>query len=1003
MFYLIKHTKKPQNFSYREFRNNWNAPKYIKVKSSKPTAKKSNVEASSKGETNISNTELFPIVCIGASAGGLEAIEQFLSNVPTGCGMCFVVIQHLDPTQKGMLPELLQRKTKMEVLEAKDHMPVEIDTVYVIPPNTSMSLLNGNLYLAAPKETRGMRLPIDFFLKSLADDRKELGVGIILSGMGSDGSSGIRHLKEVNGRVLVQSPETAKFDSMPRSAIEAISVDIIAPASELPAKLIELLKHKASKKSELTELEDKNSLEKIIILLRSYTGNDFSQYKKNTLYRRIERRMAVHKIDKINSYVHFLKENPNEGDILFKEVMIGVTNFFRDINVWEHLKNFIIPSIIRNLKSENSIRAWVPGCSTGEEAYSLAIIIREVQKKMNRPDISIQIFATDLDNDAIEKARKGLFFSTSLSGVSPDRLQHFFVKTGDYYQVTAEIREMVVFAQHNLTMHPPFTKIDFLSCRNLLIYMDSDLQKKVIGLFYYSMNPEGFLLLGSSESLGSQSFLFSTIENKLKFYQKTTNSQLLESFEFPTSFSKSNHVTNEEKSSVMVMPNIQVLADQLLLKYFSPVGVLVNEEGDIIYTSGRTGKYLEPSVGKANLNIFAMLREGLKQKFPTAFRKVVKNKETIVLQNIKAGTKSDSQIYDISIQSIDFPVQLKGNVMIIFKEVPRVYETSTESKSTNRNKRQIELEEELLQLNSEMQNTVEEMQTSQEELKSTNEELQSTNEELQSTNEELTSSKEEMQSLNEELQTVNAELLTKVEDYSRVNNDMKNLLNSTDIATLFLDKELNIRRFTNQATKIFKLIKSDIGRPFTDQVTDLIYPDLENDALEVLKTLVFIEKQIPAKDGRWFSIRIMPYRTHDDRIDGLVITFINISDLKHLELDLEENVQIHRMCLDSSSDIFIILSDTGIIKEFNPKAELFFGFKRNEVLGKRYVDLFVSKSEMTKIDKEITKLSKQGKSGKFKMTALISTGKEVLMNCNLHFLMGKLNTPKLILMMITKE
>lgn len=973
------------------------------MKTTKPRAKKTQLETSLKADTENSNTDLFPIVGIGASAGGLEALEQFFINLPPNCGLGVVVIQHLDPTHKGMLPELLQRKTKMEVFEAVDNMPVEPDKVYVIPPNKSMSLVNGNLRLFAPKETRGMRLPIDFFLKSLAIDRKELGVGIILSGMGSDGTSGVQYLKDSNGRVLVQSPETARFDSMPRSVIEAVSVDIVAPVNELPSKLIELLKNKPSDESEPIDLEDKNSLEKIISLLRSYTGNDFSQYKKNTLYRRIERRMAVHKIDKISSYVNFLNENPKEGDILFKELMIGVTNFFRDIDVWDYLESTVIPSIVTNLKSEPTIRIWVPACSTGEEAYSLAIVFKEVLKKMNRADISIQIFATDLDNDAIEKARKGIFVTTAISGISPDRLKHFFVKTGHGFRVSTEIREMVVFAQHNLTMHPPFTKIDFLSCRNLLIYLNAELQKKIIGLFYYSINPEGILLLGSSESLGSKGYLFSTLNHKLKFYQKITKTQSPESFEFPISFSKSNHVVKEEKPTAQAIPNIQTLADQLLLKYFSPVGVLVNEEGDIIYTSGRTGKYLEPSVGKANLNIFAMLREGLRQKFPVAFRKVVKNRETIVLQNIKAGTNSDTQILDISIQYIDLPEQLKGNVMIIFKELPSVSKARTPSKSASKSLRQIELEEELLQLNSEMQSTVEEMQTSQEELKSTNEELQSTNEELQSTNEELTSSKEEMQSLNEELQTLNAELLTKVEDFSRVNNDMKNLLNSTDIATLFLDKELNIRRFTNQATKIFKLIKSDIGRPFTDQVTDLIYPDLEKDALEVLKTLIFIEKQIPAKDGRWFSIRIMPYRTNDDRIDGLVITFINISDLKLLEVGLEENVQIHRMCLDSTSDIFIILSDNGEINEFNSKAELFFGCKRSEVLGKNYVRSFVPKSQWAKIEKEINRLTKQGKPGKFKMPVIVDSVKEILVECNFHFLIGKLKTLKLIMMIITKE
>lgn len=951
-----------------------------------------------------SSANLFPIVGIGASAGGLEALELFLSNVPEGNGLGFVIIQHLDPTQKGMLPELLQRKTKMKVSQATDGMMVEPDHVYVIPPGKSMSLLDGDLHLFQPLETRGMRLPIDFFLQSLAEDRKELGVGIILSGMGSDGSAGIQDLKAKNGRVLVQSPESAKFDSMPLAAINAVTVDIVAPADELPAKLIELLKHiPATKATAEAEIQDIHSLEKIIILLRSYTGNDFSLYKKNTLYRRVERRMAVHKIDKITDYVHFLQQNPKEGEILFKELLIGVTNFFRDANVWEDLKKKVIPTMINSMKSDPLFRAWVTGCSTGEEAYSLAIVFKEALGKTKQKGISMQIFATDLNNDSIEKARKGIFPATISSDVSPDRLKRFFTKIDEGYRIKTEIREMVVFAQHNLTIQPPFTEIDMLSCRNLLIYLDKELQKKLIGLFYYSINPGGILVLGSSESLGFQSNLFSTLNNKLKIYQKTALNQSPESFEFPTLFSKTNPLVSEEKSSIAAIPNIQTLADQLLLKYFSPVGVLVNEEGDIIYTSGRTGKYLEPAVGRANLNIFAMLREGLRQKFPVAFRQVVQKKETLVLRNIKVGTNGDSQNLDISIQFIDQPELLKGNVMIIFKDVETVSNFIRPSKTGSKNPGQLEMEEELRQLQSEMQNTVEEMQTSQEELKSTNEELQSTNEELQSTNEELTSSKEEMQSLNEELQTVNAELLTKVDDYYRVNNDMKNLLNSTDIATLFLDKELSIRRFTNQATHIFKFIKSDIGRPFTDQVSDLIYPELEEDAREVLKTLIFIEKQIPAKVGRWFSIRIMPYRTNDDRIDGLVITFINISDLKRLEVDLNETRRMHLMYMDSTADIFISLAVMGDIKEFNRSAEVFFEKTRDEVIGKNFIKLFVPQSDWVKTEKEINKLAKLGKPGMFKMPVLIAGKINAIALSTFQFVRTNAEAPKIIMMRITKE
>jgi two-component system CheB/CheR fusion protein len=833
-------------------------------------------------------TSKFPIVGIGASAGGLEALEQFLKNVPEKSGMAYVVVQHLDPTQKGMLPELLQRVSNMKVFQAEDLMKVKPDCVYVIPPNKSMSIYKGALHLFDPVEARGLRLPVDFFLRSLADDQKEDAVGIILSGMGSDGSSGIRAIKEQNGIALVQEPDTAKFDSMPRNAIDSGLVDIVAPPEKLPAELIHFLKHIPLVKSTLnSEVKDKSALEKIIILLRTHTGNDFSLYKKNTIYRRIERRMGVHKIDGIFSYVHFLQENPKEVHILFKELMIGVTNFFRDAPAWEKLKEKVFPELIEKIKSNSQLRAWVTGCSTGEEAYSMAIIFKEVLEKMNpNAGISLQIFASDIDSDAIDTARKGLFPDNIATDVSSKRLSRFFTKTDDGYRINTEIREMVVFAQHNIIMHPPFTNLDIISCRNLLIYMDPELQKKLLGLFYYSLKQQGFLMLGTSETLGVQNHLFTPVDSALKIYKRADANLNPQLFDFPSSFARTKPGNFENTEPEKPMTNIQTLADQLLLQQFAPAGVLVNENGDILYISGRTGKYLEPAVGKANMNIFAMLRPGFENDFAIAFRKAVMNKEAVVLHHVKIGTNGGTITLTVTIQWINKPEPLYGKLMVIFTDIPQPAESKLPEKKGKKavtSAREAELEQELQHTREEMQNIMEEMQTSQEELKSANEELQSTNEELQSTNEELTTSKEEMQSLNEELQTVNAELMAKVEDYSRVNNDMKNLLNSTDIATLFLDKELNIRRYTDQATKIFKLIKSDIGRPFTDQVSQLLYPDLPEDAHEVLRTLIFIEKQIPTKDGKWYSIRIMPYRTFDDRIDGLVITFIDISELKMFE------------------------------------------------------------------------------------------------------------------------
>lgn len=972
----------------------------MKTKKTKPTSQSNKKDSAKK-------TSPFPIIGIGASAGGLEALEQLLGNVPVDSGMAYVVIQHLDPTQKGMLPELLQRICKMEVLLAEDRMKVQPNCVYVIPPNKSMSILKGALYLFEPTEVRGMRLPIDFFLRSLADDQTEHAVGIILSGMGSDGSIGIGTIKEKNGIVVVQEPETAKFDSMPRSAINSGFADIIASPQEIYLKLTEFINHVPTVELDPNAGEvSKSALDRIIILLRTHTGNDFSLYKKNTVYRRIERRMSVHKINEINSYVRFLQDNPKEVHILFKELMIGVTSFFRDPLVWDKLKEKIIPKIIDKHQTGKAVRAWVPGCSTGEEAYSLTIAFKEVIERINpHGGLTLQIFATDLDNDAIETARKGVFPINIEADVSPKRLSRFFIKIDDRYRINTEIRESIVFAQHNIIMHPPFTNIDIISCRNLLIYLDSALQEKLLGLFFYSLNPDGILLLGNSETLGSQSHLFTPQNSSLKIHKRINSIQNPALFDFPSSFSRSKMTSNENIVMDKPIANIQTLAEQLLLHQFSPAGVLVNENGDILYISGRTGKYLEPAVGKANFNIFAMLRQGLQNDFAIAFRKVITKKETETLQNVKIGTNGSTITVNVNIHWISKPEALLGKILIVFTDVAKTVDSKTpayKGKQANTSIREKELEEALQRSREEVQNILEEMQTSQEELKSANEELQSTNEELQSTNEELTTSKEEMQSLNEELQTVNAELQSKVNDYSRVNNDMKNLLNSTDIATLFLDKDLNIRRYTSQATKIFKLIKSDIGRPFTDQTSQLIYPDLSEDAFEVLRTLIFTEKQIPTKDGRWFSTRIMPYRTYDDRIDGLVITFIDTSDLKQSEENLNEASHMLRVLLNSTSDVIVKLSTDWEILEFSSAAATFFAKKHDEVINQNFTELFVPKPLRRTTEQQLNQLLKKIKTNKVEMTVLGAKSHEIEVEWDVNVIFNNQRLPTGVILTIKK-
>ena len=835
----------------------------------------------------------FPIVGIGASAGGLEALEHFLGRVPAGSGMAFVIVQHLDPTHQGIMAEILQRATGMRVMQVKDRTRVQPDCVYVIPPNKDMSVLHGVLHLLAPAAPRGLRLPIDFFLRSLAQDQRERSIGVILSGMGSDGTLGLRAIKEKAGLVLVQEPATAKFDGMPRSAIDAGLADIVAPVDELPQKLMDFLKRvPLLERSELAlEAKTQSAMEKAIILLRAHTGNDFSLYKRTTLYRRIERRMGIHQIDKIGAYVRYLQENSPELDLLFKELLIGVTSFFRDPAAWEQLREQAISSLLVGRSAGQALRAWVPGCSSGEEAYSLAIAFKEALEQVKpRGNCTLQIFATDLDRDAINKARQGRFPDNVAAAVTPEQLSRFFSKEDHGYRVRKEIREMVTFAPQNLVMDPPFTKLDILCCRNLLIYLAPEAQQKLMPLFHYSLKPGGILFLGSAETVGSFGNLFAPLCARSRIFRRSETALGRELVEFPPAFVAAPAARPEAPLVPKPPASLPSLADQLVLQHYASPTVLVNDRGDILYLSGRAGKYLEPAAGKANWNIFAMAREGLRYELASAFQKALRQATPVTFRGLEVGTNDGKQFVDLTVQSLVEPEPLRGLVLVVFAAVAAPLETKAPGRfrrTSTRSVRLRELEREFQHVREELQTVREEMQTSQEELKSTNEELQSANEELQSTNEELITSKEEMQSLNEELQTVNTELQFRVDELSLSNSDMKNLLNSTDIATVFLDNDLHVRRFTTQATQIIKLIPGDVGRPITDLANDLRDPELAQDAQEVLRTLVFVEKPVAAHDGRWFAARIMPYRTLDNRIDGVVITFTDITAAKKLEAELQ--------------------------------------------------------------------------------------------------------------------
>lgn len=842
----------------------------------------------------------FPVIGIGASAGGLDALELFFKHLPIDTGYCFVVILHLDPNHKGMIPEILQRYTSIPVIAAVDGVKAKPNTVYVLPSNKTISISNRVLSLSKPLEQRGLRLPIDLFFSSLAKDFKTKSVGIILSGMGTDGGIGLQAIKKENGFAFVQDPATAKFDGMPLNAIKSVNVDLIASPEELAIRLVSFLDSQSEmNQSDLPPEDSIKSLRVIQSLLKQKSGHDFTNYKNNTLFRRIERRLIFLNLANIQMYEKYVTENPDELLFLFKEILIGVTHFFRDKEVWDRIEKLIVENIFEKT-SQEIIRIWIPGCSTGEEAYSLAITFLEAKiKNKNYQSFIFQIFATDLDEEAIIKARQGLYSKNIEKDVSSKRLNTFFTKVEDGYRINPNVRELVVFANHDIIKDPPFTKLDIISCRNMLIYMEPNLQKKILGLFRYCLNPNGYLILGTAETLGNQTIYFKTIDPKLRIFEKNQVSIKNEPIDFPTSF-KSEKIANFEISKMKESePNIQTLTNDILLQEYSPPSVLTNDKGDILYITGKTGKYLEPAAGKAVLNIFAMAKEGLKHEITIAFRRALKSTNPITLKNLKINYNSSIVLADVIIRKIEKPDVISGLILIVFVDVPTLIPISKESPKVIKNKYQTQmlvLEAELQRTKEELQLTIEEMQTSQEELKSTNEELQSTNEELQSTNEEITSSKEEMQSLNEELQTVNAELQTKIDEYISITNDFKNLLDGTDIATIFLDKELRIRRFTKHVTRVFNMIPTDIGRPIMDLGSKLDYPEFIQDAQEVLDTLIFKEVEIQSSAKIWYLAKIMPYRTVDDRIHGLVITFTNITKTKEMEFALRntnETLDLH--------------------------------------------------------------------------------------------------------------
>jgi len=856
-----------------------------------------------------------PIVGIGASAGGLEAFELFFKTMPADSGMAFVLVPHLDPGHASMLSEILQRNTAMPVHEAEDQIPILANHVYIIPPGKDMALFNGALQLSIPEQVRGLRLPIDSFFRSLAEDQGERAICVILSGSGSDGTLGLRAIHGAGGVSFVQDPSTAKYDGMPSSAVQSGLVTYVLPVDKIPEQLISYVRTivDTGVPPHPPVPATLSAIRRITMLLRSKTGNDFSLYKQSTIRRRIERRMVVHTIEDMDTYARYLQENPSEVITLFKELLINVTSFFRDKEAFEALSREILPRMFDKKPDNYIFRIWVPGCASGEEVYSLAIIFREYMDLV-RQEFKVQIYATDIDDDAIATARSGSYPENISLDVSPDRLRRYFIKEETGFRIKKEIREMVVFAIQNVIKDPPFTRMDLISCRNLLIYLEVELQNRVIPAFHYALKPEGVLMLSPSESIGNFTDLFGPLDKKWKIYRVKTSlasSRML----VAQRFAWTSNQSEKEPAAIAGKKdrtNFTELTRRILLQSYAPPSVVTDENGDIIFVHGDTGKYLQPAQGQFSTNVIDMAREGLQPDLRSAIQTAARQKKIIVVKDLQIRTNGGIHGVDLSVRPIVDPDATRNLLLISFhdSEIPLPVRPRQAKRGTTKgdSKRVEELEKDLASSKENLQASIEEMQAANEELKSTNEELQSTNEELQSTNEELETSKEELQSVNEEIVTVNAELQAKIDQLTGIQNDMKNLLDNVNTGTIFLDKHLAIRRFTRDATKVFRLAPADTGRPLADIRSMIPDIDLISEAQGVLDSLIPREIPVRTATKAWFLARIIPYRTLDNMIDGVVLTFSDISALKATEAEAEIAREYAQSIVDTVREPLVVLN-----------------------------------------------------------------------------------------------
>jgi len=839
--------------------------------------------SAAESESELDPPLKFAVVGIGASAGGLEAYKRFFSTMPADSGMAFILVPHLDPSHRSLMVELVMRETAMKVCEAADQMKIEPNCVYIIPPNKFLTIRHNQLRLAKSETVGRPTIALDGFFRSLAEDQAENAIGIILSGTGNHGTTGLKEINGAGGLTIAQDPTTAEYAQMPQSAIDAGFIDCILAPEKMPQMLMKYVRPPISQLPTSTRASeaDEQLIAPVLELLRTSSRFDFRFYRKNMLKRRIERRMRILQTEQMGDYVSYLQNSPDELVALCKDLLIGVTSFFRDPDAFEFLNKDVISDLVQRQAGEIPVRVWVPACSSGEEAYSIAILLLEQFAAAKRP-ANIQIFATDIDDESVDGARRGIYPASAVAGLSPERIKRFFVAIDDqHFQVSKELRASIVVTRQDINSDAPLSRLDLISCRNLLIYLEPDLQQKVLSVFHFSLNERGILFLGCSESIGRHTDLFETVNKKWRIYRRVGPSRH-DLVQVPIIADAHQRIRIPKiETGTRRRPGVADVMHKLLLAQYAPAAALVNRNLEVLNLSGRTSDYLELPPGEITKNLMSLVRKGLRSRIRIACQQVLDKGESPTSILARVFREGSTSMCDITVTLLHEPREMEGLLLVVFQDC-------ADSPPSN-SPRELGPEDEsaiVRELEHEVETTREDLQSSIEELQTSNEEVMSMNEELQSANEELETSKEELQSYNEELTTVNSQLQEKMEELERANNDFRNLLMSTEIATVFLDKDLRIVRFTPATGELLHLLESDIGRPIRDFAFRFTDQTLLQDTGRVLDKLVPVETEICSEAGRFYLRRILPYRTSSNHVEGVAITFVDISERNSLQREL---------------------------------------------------------------------------------------------------------------------